>query len=342
MSGGAEAIQTALSTTKAAASANVAPEVVSIPVSSIRTDRGTQIREELDGQTLKRYGEAYDRHEEFPPIDVFREERSDDVYVLVDGFHRLEVQNLKGSKIVRARVHTGSLRDARLFACGANHTHGLPLSNVEKRRAVETVLADPEWSKKTSREIAKLCHVSHTFVQTVQRQLAGNVSNEQLTTEVADSAKGSPHACETRAPAGAPHQRPAPTTVAAEGEFANNGVDLGSEYLGRFEERPESRQGASADANHAGEQQALVHTRVHSLNADAGLRDGDDLLLRAVASGEGAVAVVSADVLREWLVAGSCGHVRVKLDFRPGVGLCVRLSPGTSAVAKDEETGRAA
>jgi hypothetical protein len=45
-----------------------------------------------------------------------------------------------------------------------NSDHGLPRSNEDKRRAVATLFNDPEWSRWSSRKIAKQCAVSPDLV----------------------------------------------------------------------------------------------------------------------------------------------------------------------------------
>lgn len=63
-----------------------------------------------------------------------------------------------------AEVRVGTQRDAILYPCGANTQHGLRRSQADKRKAVGIMLADPEWSKWSDREIARRCGVSHPFV----------------------------------------------------------------------------------------------------------------------------------------------------------------------------------
>lgn len=65
-------------------------------------------------------------------------------------------------------VRTGTQRDAILFACGANATHGLRRTNDDKRKAVGVLLADAVWSKMSDREIARLCKVSNMLVAVVR------------------------------------------------------------------------------------------------------------------------------------------------------------------------------
>lgn len=71
-----------------------------------------------------------------------------------------------------AEVRNGTRRDALLFACGANASHGLRRSSADKRKAVETLLADDEWKQWSDREIAKRCHVSHVSVGSWRQERA--------------------------------------------------------------------------------------------------------------------------------------------------------------------------
>ena len=64
-----------------------------------------------------------------------------------------------------------------LHSLGANTAHGLPRSNKDKQRAVETLLNDPEWSRWSNRAIAEKCVVSHSYVNTLREKItSGNVS----------------------------------------------------------------------------------------------------------------------------------------------------------------------
>jgi DNA N-6-adenine-methyltransferase (Dam) len=54
---------------------------------------------------------------------------------------------------------------------GTNATHGLRRTNADKRRAVETLLRDEEWSKWSNREIARKCFVSSDLVDRIRKDL---------------------------------------------------------------------------------------------------------------------------------------------------------------------------
>lgn len=72
-------------------------------------------------------------------------------------------------------------RDAILFSAGANAAHGMRRTNEDKRRAVLTLLNDPEWAGWSDREIARRCHVGHPLVAQLRPQLATGRSSSDRT-----------------------------------------------------------------------------------------------------------------------------------------------------------------
>jgi hypothetical protein len=95
-----------------------------------------------------------------------------EAYWLADGFHRLGAYNVVMQALelpgldVECDVIEGSLREAIIYACGANAGHGIQRTNPDKQNAVETMLKNPlvslnddgvPWS---DRAIAKICKVS--------------------------------------------------------------------------------------------------------------------------------------------------------------------------------------
>lgn len=139
-----------------------------IVLDDIRTDGGTQPREYLNELVLSEYAEAMTAGTEFPPVVIFFDGSH---YWLADGFHRLFAAKKCGVQDIAADVRQGTRRDARLYAAGANATHGLRRTNVDKRRAALTLLQDEEWQRWSNREIARQCGVTHTFVAKLRREL---------------------------------------------------------------------------------------------------------------------------------------------------------------------------
>ena len=140
-----------------------------IEFSKIRIDGGSQARADLNQETIAEYAEAYRAGVAMPPVVVFYDGTT---YWLADGFHRYFGAKQAGKETIHEEVTPGSQRDAVLFSLGANAKHGLRRSNADKRKAVQILLADVEWAKWSSNEIAKRCAVSHTFVDEFRRSLA--------------------------------------------------------------------------------------------------------------------------------------------------------------------------
>ena len=144
-----------------------------LEIRNIRIDGGTQPRAGLDDKTVADYMEDVKAGSTFPPVVVFHDGSH---YWLADGFHRLSAYRFAGKQRIPAEIKQGTLRDAQLYAVGANATHGLRRSREDKRRAVVMLLEDAEWSQLGNREIARYCKVSHTFVANL-REETGNVAS---------------------------------------------------------------------------------------------------------------------------------------------------------------------
>jgi hypothetical protein len=140
-----------------------------IPISAVRTDGGTQMRTAMSDMVVDEYVEALATGSKFPAIVVFFDGVTN---WLSDGFHRLAAHEKNGAVEIEADVRPGTRRDAIVYSLRANETHGLRRTNADKRKAILTVLEDPEWSALTLRKIGDLCGVSHEFVARVKRELS--------------------------------------------------------------------------------------------------------------------------------------------------------------------------
>jgi len=134
-----------------------------------------QSRTQLDQGVIDEYAEAMAAGVEFPLVIVFTDGT---VTWLADGFHRVAAAGKAERDSIDADVRPGTKRDAILFACGANTSHGLRRSNSDKRRAVTLLLGDAEWSAWSDREIARRAGVNHELVGTVRVELSGG--NRQM------------------------------------------------------------------------------------------------------------------------------------------------------------------
>src|SRR5215471_8276438 len=134
----------------------------------IRTE-GTQVRVALSETVIREYAEALAQGAEFPPIEVYYDETA---HWLADGFHRLQAAKQADRDSIAATIHPGGQREALLHALSANDTHGYRRTDMDRRHAIELMLADPEWQAWSNREIARQCRVSEFLVRTVRQELA--------------------------------------------------------------------------------------------------------------------------------------------------------------------------
>lgn len=150
-----------------------------LPISIIRTDGGTQARAKIHHPTVIEYAQGLQLGHHFPPIIVFFDSTN---YWLVDGFHRLEAARYLNYLEIEVELKLGDLRQAILYAVGANATHGLRRTPADKQHAVKLLLEDSEWGKWSDRAIGKYTVTSHVFVAKIRRNLTGNVSSERIYT----------------------------------------------------------------------------------------------------------------------------------------------------------------
>ncbi len=148
-----------------------------LALDEIRRDGGTQPRAAIDLKHVKLLEEQMEDGKELEPITVFYDGES---HWLADGYHRWHAHRNQGKEAITCFIHQGDRRDAILYSVGANADHkpALPRSREDKRRAVMTLLHDPEWSKWSDREIAQHCKVHHNTVGKIRADLTGDLSSE--------------------------------------------------------------------------------------------------------------------------------------------------------------------
>ena len=141
----------------------------SIPIADIG-DGGAQMRVEMDPSTVRDYADNMAAGTAFPPVVVYYDGID---YWLGDGFHRVEAARKLEHETIDAEVRDGDARQAILHGIGSNASHGLRRTQADKRRAIELLLRDEEWSKWSNRKIAKAAGVDHKTVKKVRRELLG-------------------------------------------------------------------------------------------------------------------------------------------------------------------------
>ncbi len=141
----------------------------SIAISDIQ-DGGAQMRVEMKPDVVRDYADDMAAGAIFPPVLVYHDGTD---YWLADGFHRVAAARKIERETIDAEVREGTARDAIIQGIGANASHGLRRTQADKRRAVERLLRDEEWSKWSDRKIAKVAKVDHKTVGKIRRELLG-------------------------------------------------------------------------------------------------------------------------------------------------------------------------
>lgn len=138
-------------------------------VSDIVLDSDVQPRESISPTLIKEYAEAMSEGAEFPPVVLFRD--AEGTLVAADGWHRVRAARDIGRAEIKADIYPGDRREAILYSVSANATHGSRRTDADKRRAVQRLLTDPEWSQWSASVIAEKVGVSQPFVSGMRRQL---------------------------------------------------------------------------------------------------------------------------------------------------------------------------
>lgn len=141
---------------------------MAIPLDRIILDPECQPRVSIDVALVEEYADKLQTGAIFDAIDVYYDGRD---HYCADGFHRVQAYRAAKRESIAANVYNGGKREAILHAVGSNTTHGLRRSNSDKRRAVEMLLRDEQWSKWSDRQIADQCGVSGPFVGDVRRAM---------------------------------------------------------------------------------------------------------------------------------------------------------------------------
>lgn len=139
-----------------------------VEISKIDDSKRTQLRCRLDEDTINLYAEDFRDGVIYPSVVLFPE---GDTYYIGDGYHRIEASMLANRTVIDAEIRPGGFKAALNYAAGANDKHGLRRTNADKRKAIQVLLKDPKYCKKSDNQIAKIVHVTHKTVGDVRKDM---------------------------------------------------------------------------------------------------------------------------------------------------------------------------
>lgn len=149
---------------------------ITIRVTDIRTDGGTQSRAGLDMDVVMEYAEQMEDGAHFPPVIVFYDGTT---HWLADGFHRLEARRQGGMTNITADVRQGDRRDALRYSLGANDKHGLPRNAQDYRRAYQCGVDNDLCKPDDTAAVQKLLNCSRRWAQTLTREARDQAKAER-------------------------------------------------------------------------------------------------------------------------------------------------------------------
>lgn len=150
---------------------------MNLKLSDIVTDADLQARERLSDEAIADYYNVLREGGKLPPVTVFFDGIK---YYLADGWHRYFAHKSAALELIEVEVIKGTRREAQKYAMGANNTHGLQRTVADKRKAVLMAFDDIEWAELSSREIAKICNVSHTFVDKIRKEIGADAQEKPV------------------------------------------------------------------------------------------------------------------------------------------------------------------
>jgi hypothetical protein len=158
----------------------------SLLISDLRRDDGTQVRVgAMDRRIAGEYAQAIESAEQggqaLPDPIVFQDGKN---YWLADGFYRVFAHEILKRKHVTCEVLQGTLRDAILYAVGANSKHGLRRTPADVRQAVFLLISDEEWGKHSNTWIAEHVGITEGRVRQIRKEIREHDRNITGTGEV--------------------------------------------------------------------------------------------------------------------------------------------------------------
>jgi hypothetical protein len=151
------------------------PDELLLKLSDLRLDDEIQMRVALDEAAIANYADDLERGDQLPAIEVVYD---GEIYWLACGFHRCEAHERAGREMIACNVYEGTRIDAIKRALRSNSTHGVRLTDDDKRKKVNYVLdhLDELGVDDNDREIARFCRVSRDLVAAVRKDRASGAS----------------------------------------------------------------------------------------------------------------------------------------------------------------------
>jgi len=152
-------------------------KVIKLKLTDVFIDPKAQVRKSINQNEVQKYAEQMKEGDKFPNMVVFFDGKR---YLLADGSHRYRAYKSNGVLEADFDVHEGGVRDAYLYAVGANNNRGLSMTAEDNRENATRMIKDEEWGKWSDDKIAKTIGIPRSTVNYIRRKLekAGEVERK--------------------------------------------------------------------------------------------------------------------------------------------------------------------
>ena len=148
---------------------------IRVPIA--RINRSIHARVSRDEVHVKVLEELESRGVELPPIDVYWDQVSDELW-MADGEHRTTAYERTEKTHILANVHAGGRQEALTFAMRCDR--GLRRQSKDNEHCLRLLLEDPEWAQWSSRVIAKKLGLKRRTVDRIRRRIEGEQSSPRI------------------------------------------------------------------------------------------------------------------------------------------------------------------
>jgi hypothetical protein len=147
---------------------------------AITVDHSLQSRVATDPEHVKHLAGLEDAGVELRPGVVFTNPESGET-LLADGFHRHGARVRRRRETMWVYEIEGTRTDAVRYSASANLENSKPTTGADRLKALEMLLADPEFKELPARELGLLCGLNRSTVHRHRDELCRNLGVEPPT-----------------------------------------------------------------------------------------------------------------------------------------------------------------
>lgn len=160
-----------------------------VNISDIRIDSRLRGRIEYHDDIVSNYASLIKEGHLFPHPVLTRD--NGPKYWIADGYYRIKAYLQLKKKTVKCIIRDGDAKASFIMGLKANANNPQAFTREEKRKNARLLLQHPEWGVTSSREIGRLCGITHKTVDKIRHQMNAEIEmNRSRSNQVSDSDRG--------------------------------------------------------------------------------------------------------------------------------------------------------